>query len=204
MYQMMIGLQTMTGNIVFYNVFVFEGNKKKTRRLVYYTKRSCIQQFFGYHDFYDYVFDLGTDMNANKVEFSNHKFVLWMWKGDYLNLGAGGEVGIYRKLKGGHWYVNKWYSLKMTMQLYFKGELLYDRRPILPQWWITGFVPSVHNVKQKDLRLKGSVKFSTWPTRGLWKSFEQDSRVRDKKSDPSIWQSRKKKGKGGVATFSWK
>lgn len=90
------------------------------------------------------------------------------------------------------------------MQLYLKGKLLYDRRPILPQWWITGFVPSAHNVKQRNLRLKGSISFLTLPTMKLWKSFEKESRIKDKKSDPGIWENRIKVGKTGIATFSWK
>ena len=87
-YKVSVHVSTILARLGAYdgNLFKLGGFKKyvdlKTRRLVYYTKRNCIQQFFGYNDFYDYVFDLGTDMNANKVEFSNHKFVLWMWKGD--------------------------------------------------------------------------------------------------------------------------
>ncbi len=34
--------------------------------------------------------------------------------------------------------------------------------------------------------------------------FEKESKYEGKKSDFRIWQSRKKKGKGSIATFSWK
>lgn len=176
---------------------------KKTNLVYYYAKKNCLQSIFGYNDFYDYVFDLGTSMNRNKVEFKNGQYVLWMWKGDYWNLGAGGEVGIYRKYKGGHWYVDKSYSLKMTLQLFQGKDMFYDRRPKKTQWWITGFVPAKHNVLAKSLRLEGTVGFITKRTKMLWRIFRRDSHKSYTNSDPKIWIDYKKRGKGGIATFKW-
>ena len=46
---------------------------------------------------YDEIFDIGSEMNADFIPFStdDEDYVLWMWKGDYWNLGSGAEIGIY-------------------------------------------------------------------------------------------------------------
>ena len=67
---------------------------------VYHTRQDCWQQFFGYNEFYDWAFSLGTDMRREKFIFkcNEKEYIFWAWKGDYLNLGAGAELGIYSSL----------------------------------------------------------------------------------------------------------
>ncbi|CAN5330341.1 hypothetical protein BH11ACT5_BH11ACT5_14070 [soil metagenome] len=63
-----------------------------------YTSRPDAKQLgFGYSDIYDYFFDVGTDMEIGKYQFQygDDSYVLWTWKGDYVNLGAGAEIGCY-------------------------------------------------------------------------------------------------------------
>lgn len=31
-------------------------------------------------------------------------YIIWAWKGDYINLGAGAETGIYKKGIGNHYF----------------------------------------------------------------------------------------------------
>lgn len=49
----------------------------------------------------------GNTVNKNKFEFTTKDgtdYVIWMWKGDYINLGSGAEVGIYKEsVIPGHW-----------------------------------------------------------------------------------------------------
>lgn len=58
------------------------------------------QKFFGLNDVYDGAFWLGTLENMKPEKFwfkyNNEQYVLWIWLGDYLNLGGGTEMGIYK------------------------------------------------------------------------------------------------------------
>lgn len=58
---------------------------------IYHARFDCWQQCVGYTKFYDSVFDLFTDMRYNNegmFKFNGQNYILWAWKGDYLNLGA--------------------------------------------------------------------------------------------------------------------
>lgn len=89
-------------------------------------------------------------------------YVLWAWKGDYLNLGAGAELGIYERWEYSDeiWKVNKSNAMKMTLKLEHKNKLLFDWRPNDKQWWITGFDYKTQNVKRDDLTATFTVEFT--------------------------------------------
>ena len=99
-------------------------------------------------------------MDKVKFPFSYNKkkYMIWVWKGDYINLGAGAELGIYY---GGepHWRVDKKLSMNMTLKVYYKNRCIisYSKKT----WWITGFNPSYMNIKAKDLKVYYTVKFTT-------------------------------------------
>lgn len=117
------------------------------------------QAVAGYNDFYDWVFDVATSMNKIKLDFvvDDKSYVLWAWKGNYLNLGAGSEVGFYTQSDElhsledytglEHWMVED--TLPMTLSLYKiendSYENYYHWLPDLNQWWITGFVPDEYD-----------------------------------------------------------
>jgi hypothetical protein len=161
--------------------------KKDESSGVYHAELEAWQQYFGYNNTYDIVFASATSMNRGKYPFkdTNGKdFIIWMWKGDYINLGAGAEIGIYTsgaigeafKSIGfdtpGHWVVDRRYSLIMAISLYHFGTPVYENyAPREPQWWITGFNPDpkFKNVLEKDLTLKGTVDFSRQPS--MWDGF---------------------------------
>jgi len=52
-------------------------------------------------------------MNREKFPFTygDERLMLWAWKGDYINLGAGAELGIYREGIGPHWYTGTEYAM---------------------------------------------------------------------------------------------
>ncbi|GFI55206.1 hypothetical protein IMSAG013_00248 [Clostridiales bacterium] len=115
----------------------------------YHAKVDCWQAHFGYNDLYDFAFSLGTTMDKAKFDFKSGKkeYILWAWKGDYINLGAGAEMGIYERatflgIKLPHWKVNKDLAMKMTLKLYYCGKKVVDYAPREKQWWITGFNPN--------------------------------------------------------------
>ena len=69
---------------------------KRDNAGVFHTPPDCWQQYMGYCDMYDWFFDAGTSMKTNKytIDMKNgDDYCIWMWKGDYLNLGAGTETG---------------------------------------------------------------------------------------------------------------
>jgi len=100
-------------------------------------------------------------MKRLKLDFTSEgtDYVVWAWKGNYLNLGAGSEVGFYTQngaleyieenFKLEHWMVAD--ELPMTLSLYkvLGNDLIYDTYyhwlPYDDQWWITGFVPDVYD-----------------------------------------------------------
>ncbi len=71
--------------------FIRDGNGR------YHAMVDCPQRPFGYCDLYDEVFNYATTMDREKFEFTSGGkiYIFWTWKGYYLNLGAGAEMGFY-------------------------------------------------------------------------------------------------------------
>lgn len=141
---------------------------------VYHAKQNCWQEPFGYNDFYDYVFDGTTSCDNQKFHFISDgtQYTIWMWKGDYLNLGAGCETGIYYSKPGDyHMYSASDTGIKQTITLRDKntGEIIFEYNPEDPTWWITGFNPKYQDVNQEDLEVRGSICFKNNPK--LWEDF---------------------------------
>ena len=137
-------------------------NMKKDRNGIYYATFNCWQQYFGYNDFYDFMFDLGTSMKSAKFPFvsSGRQLILWAWKGNYINLGAGAELGIYHG-GGPHWYVDKKLAMDMSMTLKYYGKTIISRSS--KTWWITGFnpKPKYFDVTASQLQASFEVKSNT-------------------------------------------
>ena len=110
-------------------------------------------------------------MTAIKLPFKSAgtNYILWGWKGNYLNLGAGAELGIYY---GGpnHWYADKNLKMKMFMKLMDKktGKIIISHNA--KTWWITGFN---HYKEFKDLTDKQlSARFVVlFDNKTMFKSF---------------------------------
>lgn len=143
-------------------------NMSKDEQNIYHADFDCWQQYFGYMDLYDVVFDAATSMRSAKYAFDidNDKvddYILWAWKGDYLNLGAGAELGIYKRWRYWEdvWQVDKSLAMKMTLQLDYKSKNIINWQPTNKQWWITGFNYNYQNVKRDDLLATYSVIFNS-------------------------------------------
>lgn len=79
-------------------------NMSKDSNNDFHADFDCWQQYFGYTDLYDTIFDGATKMRKGKFPFDItgdgiYDHIIWAWKGDYLNLGAGAELGIYKRWK---------------------------------------------------------------------------------------------------------
>ena len=138
---------------------------------VYHAKFDCWQQDYGYNSLYDLAFDIGTSMKAVKFPFKYNclGYTIWAWKGDYINLGAGAELGIYRGASG-HRLVDKSLAMPMSMTLRYKNNLIINYSPSDFQWWITGFNPNYLNVKENQLIAKFTLRFRDC---GMYKAFRK-------------------------------
>ena len=166
---------------------------EKDEHGVYHATFDCWQQHFGYNNMYDFFFDLGTSCEPAKFEFAynGEEYILWAWKGDYINLGAGAELGIYY---GGepHWFVDKNLAMPMQLNLKYKGKTIIDYSATT--WWITGFNPDYLNVDANDLTATYTVRFTN---SGMYNAFRNQW---DRSG--SGWNFWVEKG-AGMASFSY-
>lgn len=126
---------------------------------IYHAPTDCWQQFFGYNHSYDFFFDMGTSMLSDQFDFQHEgeSYIIWVWKGDYINLGAGAELGIYYG-GGPHWLVDTNLAMQMSMSLYYGGKEIISHSQ--NTWWITGFNSNVLNVQADQLSVRYTVYFS--------------------------------------------
>ncbi|KLU64306.1 tRNA(Glu)-specific nuclease WapA precursor [Desulfosporosinus acididurans] len=116
---------------------------------VYHARQDALQQYAGYNDFYDTVFNYSTSMDKAKFQFNygGTDYIFWAWKGNYLNLGAGAEMGIYSRLsicgvKTDQWLADTSDAMPITLSLKDnKCNVIFSYNPNEPQWWVTGFNP---------------------------------------------------------------
>jgi len=148
---------------------------KKDSNGIYHAAFDCWQSAFGYNKLYDIVFALGTSMDYNNdaiFSYGGEKYILWAWKGDYVNLGAGAELGIYYggSDKNSHWKVKDSLSMPMTLTLTHKTKGVIVNNWTDRTWWITAFNPKYQNVKASDLVATYTVKFEN---ANMFKEFEK-------------------------------
>ena len=150
-------------------------------RGVYHIKQDYWQswEFIGYNSLYDWFFDIGVGTTGGSVEFMNFPFTgedgqnytIWVWKGDYINLGAGAEAGIYKASEiPGHWLTSTENAMPMTLELREKGSrrTIFRHSPSEDNWWITGFLPlgAGNKVQASDLESTVTIDFSDNPNLG--------------------------------------
>ena len=142
---------------------------QKDDKGVYHADFDCWQQYFGYNDLYDFFFDLGTSCKSKKFPFpyNGQWYILWAWKGDYINLGAGAEMGIYTG-GGPHWLVDKSLAMSMHLNLQYNGITIVSYNDYT--WWITGFNPYYLNVDVDSLKATFSIRFSN---RDMYMAFRE-------------------------------
>lgn len=142
------------------------------QRSAYHSQPDTWQRNFGYNDFYDEIFRMGTKMDKEKYEFlyNGKEYVLWLWRGDYMNLHAGAEMGLYidyTEMWGTTQYDAVDFELPMTISLYYHNDdypfnvwNMFSWMPQVEQWWATGFSPYVNNPNPDTMGVIGSVDFS--------------------------------------------
>lgn len=212
---------------------------------IYHMRPDCLQQYAHYTTGYDDVFRAAVnkasggeitvdahqsqifwvDLDGDKSKDEGEEFIIWSWKGDYMNLGAGAETGIYQVKDGeideyGNYImengeysylyaeVNREYSVDMTLELYHDSngdgifsddEQLYKHEPDELQWWITGFDPLVQNVKAEDLQAVTTIDFSSF---GENKDIMLDS-FREFNAGEVEWDIPEKDSGSYIVTLTW-
>ena len=137
----------------------------------YHIKQNYWQsnKFVGYNDLYDDVFKAAGVVNGSvpdiyKIEFmmNGETYIIWAWKGDYINLGAGAETGIYKKGIGNHYFTATGLSQKMQLSLKDtkNNNTIFDYNPTERQWWVNGFNPNRQGVQAKELESITVIQFS--------------------------------------------
>ena len=149
---------------------------------VYHTTIDCWQGssfdgWLGYNRLYDGAFDIGTYMDCRRFPFTTDdgtEYILWAWKGDYLNLGAGCEMGIYRKgleaglyvetskksfsISASHYIVDTGLAMNTTVTLRRDGRLIGSFAGL--HWWPNVFVPREQDAKPNELKVSFSWDFT--------------------------------------------
>lgn len=162
---------------------------------IYHANFNCWQKNVGYDDLYDEVFDNGTQVLGRK-RMERHKYeididpnanngtdyILWAWKGDYYNLGAGCELGIYKKIYtsnfGLRWAIDTSKSFSCNLNLkYNNKEIINWNNDGNKHWWFTGFnsnyqYPVLWDVN--DLKATFTVTFNSFNTQSENDAFFND------------------------------
>lgn len=145
--------------------FDYQGNG------VYTTRPDALQLLGGYSDFYDWVLDVVTDALFDKFEFEGpdgNSYALWVWKGDYLNLGAGAEIGFYvRGPDSPAAGVGLWKTVgnnnapDMSVKLSGPAGEIASFDPIPDQAWVGVWASRTQNPTAESLTADYTVTFDT-------------------------------------------
>ena len=134
------------------------------------------QREFGYCALFDRAavhFNMVFDCEPIYFNYQGRTWLIEFWKGQY-GINTGGEIGIYHTdsvIAPEQYDKTLFHSVSdqempyMTMQLFFKGRLLFSLHGV--HWWLTGFDVG-HFCEPEDLTMKASV---TFPNACMLQSF---------------------------------
>lgn len=138
------------------------------------------QSRVGYNWYYDLAFSLGGPTKVMRYPFMVEEngettyYIVWCWKADYWNLGAGAEIGIYYtkdfdKLQKGYFEIGATDEFKLNVIT--EMDVTYDGTPITENfvqenWWVTSFSPRIQSPDIDKLVVNLKVKFSKTNTCG--------------------------------------
>ena len=154
---------------------------------VYHARVDAWQKYFGYNWMYDFFFDYGTETDVKDCHFTygGENYVLWAWKGDYLNLGSGGELGFYKQFEDSdHYVVDD--CLPMSMKLIDEdGEVISIYKPEEEQWWITSFDPFSLDPDVEKLSVEFEIDLSDDPVmyNAIREQFQEKAESHDPKAE---------------------
>ena len=185
------------------------GFQADTNQGIFHSKYKTWQRFLGFTHFFDLMFFVGTlgqmdkailtapvtlDINGVSMPI---EMVLWTWKGNYMNLGAGAETGSYFRILplslltsslvfdtvAGYALGDKG-SFPMKLTLYDKdNEVVFCLEPDGRSWWPAGFKPSFQDPIVGDLTAVTEIQFvkgNDWDEQ-VYEAYRQEYDVKKKR-----------------------
>ena len=138
------------------------------------------QKNVGYNWWYDFCFSVGGPTDKKKYTFVvdddsgpfsvDTEYVVWVWKADYWNLGAGAEIGIY--------YQDLWFPQGLgyyeidpdNLQIHVEMNVDYNTNGGVDHlttnyeqtyWWVTSFTPRIQSADVNDIDVHLKVAFAS-------------------------------------------
>ena len=178
---------------------------------LYRSQQYAPQLLLGYGDYDDWLFDRGEEMEAIKVEFTYDEvvYVVWLWKGDYAQLGAGTEAGFYIQKgdqKGGFQYYadplgyNPKTSVTLGVNIPGRDDpiVIGSSAPENGEGWNALFCAGLWDLSVEDISAKTTVDFSDRnDDGGMFAAFKAAALADDEYGD--LW-----KWGNGTATINWR
>jgi hypothetical protein len=158
------------------------------------------QRPLGYNDLWDFGFEFGElitsifpafnvtqDIFCSEFKIAKTYWRIEAWKGNYMNMGVGAEIGIYYNTSGGKHYKAAESGDQATMYFTLKhgSELLFSRGP-MRHWWLTGFRPGIGTISKSELAYEGYARFSDLAQA---KAFGNQGNLKKRQGNLNIWQS---------------
>ena len=132
------------------------------------------QSNVGYASIYDSVFSLGGPIKRIRYDFQKTDangittyYCIWLWKGDYWNLGAGAEIGIY-STQSEYNFNQNFYNVDISLVLHVRMQIKYREFGLVSQtlndfhqtnWWVCSFTPEVELPNANWIDVEFDVRF---------------------------------------------
>jgi RHS repeat-associated protein len=148
--------------------------KKRLQHTVYRTieAKPMWQSQVGYDPLYDLAFSLGGPIERLMYKFKLDaiSYVIWCWKGDYWNLGAGAEIGIYYN-ENEDAANNGYYKISTDLTVHTRMLIKYRPLGLVPftlddfhqtNWWVTSFTNAVQMPDVDKIEVDLDVRFTSY------------------------------------------
>lgn len=159
---------------------------------IWYATVEAPQRAFGYNDLYNSVFALAGYVPNSNVSYKSfiaffsegaYSYRIEGWKGNYMQMGVGSEIGIYaentadreQRIKDSFFYKllcasnvrhypvapkYMWPKIDLKISVWARsGERTILARPAQYHWWIDGFNPSEGTIHPDNLIVRSTMTF---------------------------------------------
>ncbi len=131
------------------------------------------QSQVGYSWLYDLVFSMGGPTQRLMMKFDavtggkTIHYIIWCWKADYWNLGAGAEIGLYytdsdESADNNYYLISEDLTLHVNMVINYTtvwGKVVELNNFHQTNWWVTSFTPGIQEPDIDRLDVDIDVRF---------------------------------------------
>ena len=143
------------------------------------------QSQVGYSWLYDLVFSMGGPTQRLMMKFDavtggkTIHYIIWCWKADYWNLGAGAEIGLYytdsdESADNNYYLISEDLTLHVNMVINYTtvwGKVVELNNFHQTNWWVTSFTPGIQEPDIDRLDVDIDVRFVGSDYYKLMRSF---------------------------------